>query len=255
MKGNQWLSISDLMAGLMVVFMFIAISYMISANEAQQQISDVLTGYGLLDKKLNSELHREFSSDLKAWGAEITDDNTFRFKGPIQLVKYGTIEVLFDQGNDRINRQFKEAISDFFPRYVDILLQEDFDGYIEEIRIEGHTSTEWQNLPRSSLISRYLNNAKLSQQRSFSVLDYCAQLQHPTVTNNKIWLVDILRANGMSFSKIVSSRGQVVPHSVVHSGGASEDRHRTRRVDFHVWTNVERKISDIYWRNKPGVTP
>ena len=36
-KNNSWMSFSDLMTGLMVIFMFVAISYILEVQKAEQQ--------------------------------------------------------------------------------------------------------------------------------------------------------------------------------------------------------------------------
>ena len=39
-KHNVWMSVSDLMTGLMVIFLFVAIAYMIQVNENQTVLTD-----------------------------------------------------------------------------------------------------------------------------------------------------------------------------------------------------------------------
>lgn len=55
-----------------------------------------------------------------------------------------------------------------FPRYLDVLLQ--FRDSIDEVRIEGHTNSAWNE--RSTSDEAYFKNMKLSQGRTRSVLEY-----------------------------------------------------------------------------------
>ena len=44
-KNNSWMSFSDLMTGLMVIFMFVAISYILEVQKAEQQRQKVVTDF------------------------------------------------------------------------------------------------------------------------------------------------------------------------------------------------------------------
>ena len=71
--GEEWAPISDLMAALMLVFMFIAIVF-IRTIVAQDQVfkSECDKIFRLLDD--------EFHDDFNLWDAELDDDLTIRFK-------------------------------------------------------------------------------------------------------------------------------------------------------------------------------
>ena len=51
-----------------------------------------------------------------------------------------------------------------------------------EIRIEGHTSSEW--FDQSTGNEAYLNNMELSQNRARNVLDYILRIAHSKVVLN-----------------------------------------------------------------------
>ncbi|MGP1450396.1 MAG: OmpA family protein [Wolinella sp.] len=227
-ENREWISISDMMAGLMMVFLVITVSYMVSAASDKRKlerkneelkalnvkIGDVAQTFENLQLELYGDLLREFSADLEAWNAIIDSDNTIRFKEP---------EILFDTGKSQVKERFKSVLDDFFPRYVRILTQEKYKNDIEEIRIEGHTSSEWLNA--KTLESRYLGNAALSQARAFEVLKYCFTLDG--IKSEQEWLIRVLRANGLSFAKPLDSE------------------ERSRRVEFRVLTRSHQKILKI----------
>ena len=81
-SNREWMSISDLMAGLMMVFMFIAIVFMITTEREKNAMRDIALTYERSKEALRVELESEFQDDLEKWGAEILADGTFRFKEP-----------------------------------------------------------------------------------------------------------------------------------------------------------------------------
>ena len=58
-KSNVWVSVSDLMTGLMIIFLFIAIAYI----SRVQQNQTVLTDYVETKNKLYDKLVSEFKQD------------------------------------------------------------------------------------------------------------------------------------------------------------------------------------------------
>ena len=221
MKVNkEWISIADMMAGLMMVFMFIAVVYMVEVSKEQDTIKEIAMTYRESQQDLNADLRKEFQSDLKKWDAEILKDNTIRFKSP---------EVLFKGGSSSISKEFKAILNDFFPRYIKIMTNNKYVNNIDEIRIEGHTSSIWGNA--KSKDERYLKNMELSQDRSKNVLTYCFSIKD--VKKHDDWMIQSLRANGMAFSK------------VLYKENGREDMRKSQRVEFKVLTKAEDKIYKI----------
>ena len=70
------MSISDLMSGLMLVFLFIAIGFMIEVESEKQKMEDVTASYRDTKADLNEILYAEFEKDLHLWEATITKDNS-----------------------------------------------------------------------------------------------------------------------------------------------------------------------------------
>ena len=136
---TDWISISDLMAGLMMIFLFIAISYMNNLQIRAKQIKKIAVAYQELQDNLYQELYNEFKDDLPRWKAEIERDSlSVRFHEP---------DVLFKQGKYDVTDRFKDILLEFFPRYIKIIYSGVYRDSIEEIRIEGHTSSEWKTDP------------------------------------------------------------------------------------------------------------
>lgn len=239
--NNEWMNISDLMSGLMMIFLFIAIAFMLETQTEQEEmreskvraeelaaklkktqdsIKEIAVTYRISQQSLNLDLTNEFQKDLKSWGAEITKDNIVRFHSP---------DVLFEIGSSKVSARFQEILRDFFPRYIAVLTSEKYINEIDEIRIEGHTSNDWNN--RTSDRAIYLNNMKLSQNRANSVLTYCYGIKHSNI--DRKWLEKKFRANGMSFSKLI------------YQNNGQPDAIKSRRVEFKVLTNAQEKIYRI----------
>jgi len=168
---------------------------------------------------IHEALLKEFKSDLKAWGAEVDKDKlSFVFKSP---------DVLFGVNQTKMKPKFKEILNDFFPRYLAVLLL--FESSIDEVRIEGHTSSVWSNTTGED--ESYFNNMRLSQGRTRSVLQYVYTLD--SMSSRREWVKKHIAAVGFSSSKLIVNEQGV------------EDRESSRRVTFRVITNAETKIRQI----------
>ncbi len=219
-----WPSISDLMAGLMMIFMFIAISFMLKVNESKKDIEDIAKEYIEVKVEVFQELSEEFEKDLGKWNAYIDKDTlSVNFKEP---------DIFFKLGSSELNNAFKEILDDFFPRYIKILSAEKYINEIEEVRIEGHTSSEWAS---TSPIESYFRNMELSQGRTRETLEYVMKL--PTMEKYSDFMIDKVTANGLSYSKRVIENG-------------IEDKEMSRRVEFKVRTAAEEKINKILFEGE-----
>ncbi|MBB1125647.1 OmpA/MotB family protein [Thiospirillum jenense] len=216
---EHWLSISDLMSGLMIIFLFVSIALMRDAMIERDKIKEVAVAYQESQVELYEALMREFRNDLKTWDAVIDRETlAFEFKSP---------DVLFDVGKISLKPAFCTILDSFFPRYLKVLFS--FREAIDEVRIEGHTSSQW-NI-ETPLDEAYFNNMELSQGRTRSVLNYVYYL--PAVTDERPWIKANIAAVGFSSSRIImDTLGQ-------------EDQERSRRVSFRVMTNAETQIRKI----------
>ena len=209
-----------MMSGLMLVFLFIAIGFMIEMQSQKDSMKDIAISYRDSKVNLNEVLYDEFEDDLKKWEANITKDNTVIFNSP---------KVLFEVNKSDLNFEFKTVLEEFFPRYVKILTSKQYKDEIKEIRVEGHTSDKWAST--SSKKEIYLNNMKLSQSRAYEVLSYCYSLEDEVTKKNRPWLEKFFRANGMAFSEL-------------------KDIKKARRVEFTIQMKSEDKVYKILNREK-----
>jgi outer membrane protein OmpA-like peptidoglycan-associated protein len=228
-QEDHWVPLSDLMTGLMMIFLLVAIVYMLQVKrgeekiiEAQNRIRDIATHYTDLRGQLLQELSVEFKDDLTKWHASIKPDLTVRFEEP---------SVQFDTGAAVVKDSFKTILNSFFPRYIKILRSPKYADAIEEVRIEGHTSSSWKGMAREAA---YYENMRLSQERARSVLMYVFAI--PTVhENNDLlrWILARVTANGLSSAR-----------QLFLSDG-TEDSVGSQRVEIRVRTSAEDQLSKI----------
>jgi len=216
----QWISLSDLMTGLMMVFLLIAVAYMIKIESDVAKTRQVAVVYQEVRHDLYKDLVKDFDKDLPGWGAEITKDLAVRFNEP---------DVQFNTGKADLKPRFQQILADFFPRYVKIITADKYKGAIQEIRVEGHTSSTWNGAATQE--DAYYNNMELSQARTRSTLRYILGL--PGVEKDSDWLRSHVTANGLSSS-----------HPIKQADG-TEDMARSQRVEFRIRTDADSKIATI----------
>ena len=217
--SEHWMGVSDLMAGLMMVFLFIAISYMRYVLVKQEDIKEVATAYQEGQVAIYESLVKEFQNDLAIWDAHVDPESlSFEFQSP---------EVLFSLGEIALKERFQEILDDFFPRYLEVLREH--REVINEVRIEGHTSSIWNSTTTAD--EAYFRNMWLSQGRTRSVLNYV--YSNPAIASDKDWVKRNVAAVGFS-----SSRPVTWPNG-------RENEERSRRVTFRVITDVDIKMRTI----------
>ena len=221
-EDEAWLSVSDLMAGLMMVFLFISIIYSRDAAKRERNVTEVVYEWQQNEAQILAALIKEFEKDLVKWNAEIKKETlTIRFKSP---------EVLFEQGKSNIKENFKEILNDFMPRFL-LLLNKEFKDNIAEVRIEGHTSSDWRGKDGKEA---FIKNMELSQARTRTVMNFT--LRMPELNQISGWMTKTISANGLSSSKLIPMSKE---------GPFIENKEASRRVDFAVRTKTKEALFNI----------
>ncbi|MBO7663369.1 MAG: OmpA family protein [Clostridia bacterium] len=117
--------------------------------------------------------------------------------------------VFFETGKSTIKAEGQALLDRFVPVYLDVLLRPEYEDYLGEIIIEGHTDSS----------GSYDNNLKLSQERALQVALYCLNLNSLT-REQKNKLQQIMTAKGRSYSDLV------------YDENGREDADASRRVEF-----------------------
>lgn len=229
---ENWLPVADIMTSLFIIFLFIAIFAIQNVSkitatlptETDDSSDASIAIINSLRQEIYEALKREFEHDLPVWGAEIDQQTlAFRFNEP---------DVLFRVGSAAVRPRYRDILNDFFPRYL-YVLEPFFSNrsaqLIDEIRIEGHTSSEWNS--GTPVKEAFIKNMRLSQGRTLAVLNFCLDLYLPT--QQVAWVQQNLTAKGFSSTQLIK-----------YADGR-ENADASRRVEFRVYLDVERILKAI----------
>ncbi len=146
-----WLSIGDLMSGLMLFFALLFVSVLAKLQEAQEQTIDTRTAV------ITALAEALEENDLSVEAAD---------NGEIVFAE----EMLFDAGSAALTEQGADLLARLAPVYADVILSDPaFDAEVSRVVLEGHTSSEGGEL----------YNLDLSLRRASSV---AAGMLAPSVT-------------------------------------------------------------------------
>jgi outer membrane protein OmpA-like peptidoglycan-associated protein len=228
-KDNFWIPYADLMTVLMVVFLFISIAYMGLVQLQKKEQDKIFKEYKETKESLYKDLKSEFKDDFKKWDLELDKDLSIKFTNP---------QVLFKSGASDISPKFQEILTEFFPKYLTIVLQEKYKEKIAEIRIEGHTD----NIAIHETDDPYIDNIKLSQDRSRNVLQFLRKL--PYYKKLSIEKEQILQfwitANGLSYGRTLDD-----DKKLSYISNKKINIKKSRRVEFKIVTTSEILVDQV----------
>ncbi|MBN8572648.1 MAG: OmpA family protein [Candidatus Kapabacteria bacterium] len=223
-KDNYWIPLADLMTVLMVIFLFISISYMIDVKSKQAERDKIFEDFKETKIDLLKDLQTEFNDDFRKekWNAVLDKDLSIKFVNE---------SVLFDYNKSNLKSEFQTVLTDFFPRYLNILMKPKYIDKIAEVRIEGHTDIQGD----------YIYNLQLSQDRTRNVmkfllnLDYYKELENAEQNKLRFWLT----ANGLSFGRTLDVDGNLTEYS-----NQPPDDLKCRRVEFRIVTTSDKIVEE-----------
>ncbi len=220
--GDQsFVSLSDLMTGLMMIFLFVAVAFMLQVRAEQAQKDEIIEDFSTLKLELYEELRAEFEQDFRPerWNAILGKDLSIRFVND---------QVHFDFDKAELKSEFAAILDSFFPRYLGILLKQKYRRGVAEVRIEGHTDS----------VGAYMYNIHLSQARAAKVLHHLLFAPHSAVPN-------LLPEDQAQVRFWLSSTGYASARTLDRNGDYTleakgrEDEPKSRRVEFRVVTTAD----------------
>jgi len=227
-KESHWIPLADLMTVLMVIFLFMSISYMALMEKRQKEQNKIFKDYEESKVALYNELNETFKNDFTKWDLKLDNDLSIKFTNP---------QVLFGTGSSEITEHFQSILIEFLPKYLSVVLKEKYKDKIAEIRIEGHTDTK----PIGLTSDPYIDNMKLSQDRGRNVLAFLRtqncflSLQPNEQERLQYWLT----ANGLSYGRAVDKN-----YKVSYDSKLPIDNDKSRRVEFRIVTTSEAIINE-----------
>lgn len=228
-KMNVWMSVSDLMTGLMVIFLFVSIAYMHQAHKLIEEGKQQFTEYVDTKQKLYKELHEEFKEQVGNDILAINNDLSIRF---------AEAETLFEEGKYDVSEHFETTLENIIPSYMNLLLHDSLRIYIKEVRIEGHTDT----LPFRIGSDPYLSNLELSQKRAYEVVKCIRKICANSKFNkqDREQIEDWLTAVGYSYTNALDGDGNFASES-----GKPINNDLSKRVEIRIITDDYRVIKAI----------
>lgn len=232
-KINVWMSVSDLMTGLMVIFLFVAIAYMI-------RVRDDISEYKDTKEEIYNNLKNKFTDGEIANGTiSVNPDLSMRF---LQATTQ------FASGQRTLPESFEQTLDTIMPKYLDVLvnLNDTLKSKLKEIRIEGHTDDV--GFPQIDK-DPYRANLILSQERARNVLFYILDIidTKDYSETDKLLLQHLLTANGYSYSRALDSFG----NEIFRTQNKIDDD-KSRRVEIRIITDEKAVLEKLI--KKTGVS-
>lgn len=228
-ETSIWISNTDLMSGLLVLFLFIAILMNQGLSKAQDEIKKITGESNEVRKELQESIKQNFSAEeIKRYNLDQENN--------IGAASFDKGDGRFLAGSSALTPEFQATLQVFLPKYIKSIsnIYEKDPNKIKEIRIEGHTSTEWFADNNGQLVTAneaYIKNMELSQNRTRAIIQFALSL--PELAPYHALIKDKLTANGLSSSQIIKKED------------GSEDFDASRRIEFKVVVNDEATVKAI----------
>lgn len=221
-ETSVWISTTDLMSGLLVIFLFIAL-LMTEQNKAAQAKIQEITGQA---NQAAADIRNQIDKNFTAYDRERFSLN----QDGIAFASFQDGSGTFREGSAELTPRFKRELDYFLPRYLKAISDSNQD-YIKEIHIEGHASSEWDTVPPVTPEEAFAKNMELSQRRTLSILLYA--LQKPELAPYRTLIQKKMHAIGYSSSNL-----KRYPNGL-------ENREASRRIEFRVIANDTATINKI----------
>lgn len=220
--SSHFISLSDIMTALMLVFMFLSVAIIFQINQNSEKadvMSNIVQTYEQKDNSIYKSLTETFDENKrKQLGIKINEADL--------SVSFEDDKIKFDTGKSEISQEFAEKLDLFFPDFIINVVKGQIDD-IQEIRIEGYADTDGIKGEKDE-IKNYLFNMRLSQNRARNVLEYCINMPQTRQMNKSDFdkIKEKITANGLSSSKM-----------------KGKNKAASRRVEFRIITTTNIEIA------------
>lgn len=216
---DYWLSYSDLMAGLLLVFIILLVGtlYALKDNlerqqeellKSQERLVEIDTGVADI-LGVRAKLLERIKTRFEQAGGNISFDDA---TGAVRLGS----NILFREGSGELTTAGKEQLDEVMPVYLDALLGDpSLRQHVDRIVFEGHTNSNYDGPGGAS--RAYLFNLQLSQARAYSAMEHVIK----SGAAEQLAANEMLAATGFSSSRLIYS----------DSAQTVEDKVRSRRLE------------------------
>lgn len=146
----SWISISDLMSGLLIIFILTLSLYMLIFSQKTAELTE--------NNQMRKEIIHEIAGKIEKQGfiVKVDDDN-----GVIRLPE----RLLFRSGHAELEEDGQRLLSALGHILFDVLSKDKYNGKVDTVFIEGHTD----NVKIGSKIrEKFASNWELSAQRAIN---------------------------------------------------------------------------------------
>jgi chemotaxis protein MotB len=224
---NFWISYTDLIAGLLFIFLAILLMSHFSFSyqkERNDKVVDKLDYFLKLRQKIANDLKGHFEKEKVDVGIDP--------KTGILKIK---ASLLFDFDKSDLKPAGQELLKQVIPMYTERLFSNaEFEKWIKNIVIEGHASLDEEEEKEKKV---YLYDLDLSQRRAFSVLNF--------IFGEKFVAFD----HKEELKKIVSAQGRSHMDRLDPEIGENlwdlEYRKKCRRVEIKYVLHSDRMLEEL----------
>ncbi len=194
-----WITMTDLMTGLVLVFIVMFFYAYISSNM----------------KQFEAALEQENAT--KEIQATLENEKINASVDPVSgVVKISDLE-LFEINSHKLSDKGKKYLDKFAPAYLNSLFNNDYmNKNIDKIVIQGHTDSQ-MFAGKYSEDEQYMKNMELSLKRAYEVANYMVNTPYNKINGNRLRKMTVVE--GASYSDPVIVNGK-------------EDYAKSRRVEL-----------------------
>lgn len=242
---DYWMSYSDLMSGLLLVFIILLIgSLLVSKQEMESQKEEMESQQKEHDRQTAKHQQKEASllllenglSDVLEVRAELSEliYEQFANSGRSHLFDKATgvvrldKEITFDESSDQLTRQSQAAIEEYMEIYLRaVSANPKLRENVDQIIFEGHTNSNYSGLGTPE--EGYLFNLHLSQLRAHSAMSH-------VITSGLAKKYDarsLLAASGFSSSRLILDKD------------GNEDKELSRRLEIKFRLKDEQAMNQM----------
>ncbi len=196
-----WITMSDLLLGLMIIFLILFIMSMVGFSQAK-----------VAEQSAQTEMAEKLAKELVNNKIDVNID---KMSGQVEI---SDLE-LFDIGSAKLSAKGKAYLDKFFPIYIDTIFSNpEVSDKVENLIIEGHTDSQmFKGL--NSADEQYTKNLELSSMRATEVANYVFKTNYNKKYSKK--LHKVLIVEGKSNTEPIMTNGK-------------EDFNKSRRVELEI---------------------
>jgi len=218
---DYWVSIGDLMSGLLLVFILLLVvamyNYAAFTRARERRVDQRSELLQKQEERLIAleEKKRQLIEALKTSLAEV-DVQVDELTGVVRIGE----GILFQEDRAELVDEGKQTLARIYDQYIQVVLSPQYEQAVDRIVIEGHTNSR----------GSYLHNLTLSQQRANAVMRY--------------WLGLAGADQALLHQKIVSSGRSWA--DLIRNEHGSEDPVRSRRIEIAFRLKESHLLRSVY---------